>query len=327
MSLFNEIITCADCPKVEALDDSNTITIEQHLLNAHRGASTYAYIIAVAKRCEAERDWIDSTYAAAKDYLDSDFSSNFLVDFLSRCWELCIYQYLIDNGITINIPGQQAGPDFDTSIGYVECVAVKRGEGSNAIPLLQASVLNSDGTWSGEMEMQPVPTGSAQLRISNGISEKIRKYQGYVDQSIIDASRPRIIALNWYADGSSLSAASSVMNYHPVMRTLFAMGPTQITINSETGDAIDNIVTQQPVVPNANGTGIDMVYFMKPITDDRDRIDGVIVSGKAPFVYSPDEFQSINNPFSNGFDIEGISIGEKIKALAHDKGVTISRLQ
>lgn len=154
-NLFEEILTCANCPDVDVITDENQQEVESHLDAEHmRGnnrISTTAFI--VAHRPE-DRDRIQSLYEEAQSYLDSDFVSDFLYHFDQRCWELDVYKYLVDNSITIHPPQRGAGPDFDTSIGYVECIAVTRGIGENAVPYPKAAMMHEDGAID-EIEAQP----------------------------------------------------------------------------------------------------------------------------------------------------------------------------
>lgn len=324
MELFDEITNCSGCLKVEALDDSNTFVIKKHLVDAHRSASTYAYIIAVADRLSAERQWIQSTYDEAKEYLDSNFANGFLQSFESRCWELSVYRYLTDSGITINKPLQSAGPDFDTSIGYVECVAVSRGNGNNAIPLLKAGKINEDGTVTG-MEFQEVPTNPTQLRISAVLSEKVRKYEIYSSQPWFDTGKPRIIAVNWYAEGASFGTGSSFdVTRDPMLRTLFGTGPLQLTIDTQMNEVIKQQPVRQLTIHNANGTEIEVHYFAKEPDSEERRIDGVISSEKAPFMYHGHDFRVINNPFGKPINMDAFGIGHKTITKLDERGFSIT---
>lgn len=313
MNLFDEIIDCSDCPKIEAITNTDEKSINDHLANAHNGASANVYIIAVANRLSTERDWINTTYDSAKEYLDNSFASDFLHNFEARCWELSTYRYLVDNGITINKPTQIAGPDFDTSIGYVECIAVSRGDNANAIPLLEAAILQDDGTFSGNLGFQPVPIDAMQLRISTALAEKVRKYQGYTQQPWFDSSKPRIIALNWFAEGSTFGSSRVDVSTNPLLRTLFATGYMQISLHPQTHEVIETRPTHQPVVNNANGTPINMGLFIHSPEHDNDRIDGVVASNGPPFIYRPDEYIAINNPFTSGLDLSVFTVGKKVK--------------
>ena len=325
MGLFDEITKCTKCPKVESLNDENSQSIKQHLKDAHRGVSTNAYIIAVANRCADVKGWIQQTFDNAEQYLDTDFPSNFLVDFEQRCWELSTYQYLVDCGISINIPAQREGPDFETSVGYIECIAVKRGDGANAIPLLEASILRSDGTWTEGGGFQPVPTNEAQLRISTALTTKTGKYEGYTTKQWFDHSKPRLIAVNWWADGSSFGVGSSSdVTTDPMLRTLFGTGPLQFRIDSRTHEVIDQQPVRQLTIPNANGTEIEVHYFAKAEENSNRQIDGVISSAESPFIYRGEEFRAINNPFGKTIDMDVFSKGHKTITELDKDGFSVS---
>lgn len=304
--LFGEILNCSDCPLVDVITDDNQATVQSHIDTRHPGISLTAFVIAHRPQ---ERQWYDQTYAEAKAYLDANFASRFLRHFDQSAWELCTYKFLVDNGIEVFPPTQEAGPDFDTAIGYVECIAITRGTFRNAIPYMSASVLREDGTLDGEITAQEVPTNAIKLRIASGFTEKKRKYAGYTAQNWFDTSKPRIIAINWSCEGSVIASDSRNIATNAALQALFGTGYPEIVLKD--GEVIDERLSKIPVLKNANNSPVDVAFFAKPPEDEAHRIDGVILSSKNPVIYRPSMFRIVGNPFTNSMDIRAFSIGIK----------------
>ena len=320
-NLFQEILLCETCPQVDVINDENEEIVKSHLANTHSGVSVTAFIIAL--RTE-ERQWLQDVYDEAKDYLDDNFPTKFLRHFEQCAWELCTYKYLRENEIDIYLPERDAGPDFDTSIGYVECIAVTRGLKANAIPIMQASVLREDGTFDPDISFEPVPTNAIKLRISAGMSEKIRKYTGYETEEWFNHSKPRVIALNWNAEGAVMVSDSRSIATNAGLQTLFGTGYSEIVIDTETHEVIKERLTREPVLTNVNNSPIDVGYFAKEPENDESRIDGVIMSSKWPGSYDSTNFRAVNNPFAEGIDLDAIAIGLKTYATLDEDGRGIS---
>ncbi|MGV9001336.1 MAG: hypothetical protein ACOH18_00045 [Candidatus Saccharimonadaceae bacterium] len=319
--LFDEILSCGSCPQIDVITDSNKSIVESHLADVHNGISVTAFII--AKRPE-ERQWLQDTYEEAKDYLDDNFPTKFLRHFEQCAWELCTFRYLKENNVEIYLPERDAGPDFDTSIGYVECIAVTRGFAANAIPIMQASILREDGTFDSDISFEPVPTNAIKLRISAGMSEKIRKYTGYEAKEWFNQTKPRLIALNWNADGAVMVSDSRNIATNAGLQTLFGTGYPEIIINPQTNQVIDERLSREPVLTNANNSPIGVGYFGKEPGSDESRIDGVIMSSKWPGSYNSANFRAVNNPFTQGIDIEAFNVGLRTHAALDEDGRGIS---
>lgn len=280
--------------------------IMAHLVSSHPEISGDAFVTANRKE---DRERIQRLYEQAHDYLDSDFSTNFLKQFEARSWELAVYKYLIDNDVTVYENTRTAGPDFDTSIGYVECKVVKRGDGGNAVPIMQASTYDEETGEFDAIDAQPVPMNEIKLRISSAYVEKRRKYEGYTTKPWFDQSKPRIIAINWYCGGTAIVANPLNVSTNAALQVLFATGYPEITINSQDHSVVSSGLSRVPTLTNANGESFSIGYFADQPESNKKRIDGIIHTNSWPGLYRPDTFMAVNNAFTSQFDINRIHIG------------------
>lgn len=308
--LFDEILNCDECPDTDVIlveTDEGKATIA-HLESAHPGVSGDAFVTAKRKN---DRDRIQALYENARNYLDSDFSEKFLREFEARTWELDVYKYLVDNGIEVYENTRTEGPDFDTSIGYVECKVVKRGDGGNAVPLMEAAVYNEATGSLTEVDAQPVPMNEIKLRFSSAYAEKRRKYEGYYDKPWYVKEKPRLIAINWYCGGSAIVTNSFDVATNAALQVLFATGYPEITINPKDNSVVSSQLSRALTLTNANGETFDVGYFAKPEPTDKSRIDGIIHTNSWPGLYLPGRMMAVNNAFSGRFDISRISLGTR----------------
>lgn len=310
-NLFDEILSCTSCPDTDVIfieTDEGKATMS-HLAQAHPGVSGDAFV--VAKR-PYDRDRIQSIYENAYEYLDSDFSSKFLREFEARTWELVVYQYLVDNNIAISKNARTAGPDFDTAIGYVECKVVKRGDGGNAVPLMQAATYNEETNAFDDIQAQPVPMNEIKLRFSSAFAEKQRKYEGYCSKPWFDQEKPRLIAINWYCGGAALVANPLNVSTNAALQVLFATGYPKLVISTTDPGSVSSELSRVTSLTNANGETFDVGYFAKPYESEEKRIDGVIHTNSWPGLYLPDRLMAVNNAFSSRFSLGDIHIGGRV---------------
>lgn len=320
--LFDEILNCNECPDTDVIfiETDEGKAIMAHLESVHPGVSGDAFV--TAKRKD-DRDRIQALYENAHDYLDADFGDVFLRQFEARAWELDVYQYLVDNGVEVYKNIQTMGPDFDTSIGYVECKVVKRGDGGNAVPLMEAAVYDEATGSFTEVDAQPVPMNEIKLRFSSAYAEKRRKYEGYYDRSWYDKEKPKLIAINWYCGGSAMVTNSFDVSTNAALQVLFATGYPQITIDPRDNSVVSSQLSRELTLTNANGETFDVGYFAKPESSDKSRIDGIIHTNSWPGLYLPERIMAVNNAFSGRFDISQISLGTRAVCEIGEKSFSV----
>lgn len=323
-NLFAQFDSCSTCPKYEFINDENRDEVVTHLASNHKGVGLDAYVL--ANRPD-ERDRLQKIYNEAKGYLDNDFANRFVSEIDNLSWELTVYKHLRDSGIKIN-SNQSTGPDFDTEIGYIECVCVGRGAAQNAIPLPKAAVIDGDGNIKGEINFEPVPVNEMKLRVSSGYQEKQRKYINYVNNGIINPQSPRIIAINWYCEGASWMTGRRSAQNDPAVQCIFGFGNLEVTFDTETGNIISSQLSQAPTVPKFNGEEIEVGYFNREVSSDSERIDGVILSNVRPTSLDLSSTRSINNPKSDtNFEIERLSTTAQHRASVNPESSMIDLTQ
>ena len=99
--------------------------------------------------------------------------------------EIRLYDFLRRKSIGTRMNSDlDAGPDFESDFGYIECVSVTKGEGKNR------DVFNE--TMSGRVNRYT----AGEPRITSVIVDKKKKYDGYIVNNNIDKTKPRIIAVS-----------------------------------------------------------------------------------------------------------------------------------
>lgn len=316
-NLFKELDECQTCPPYDVVTDENQAEIENHLASAHKGIEATAFVL--AKRPTGYRVELQDVYNDAAEYLDTDFHTRFLRELDKLSWELTVFKHLRESVIEI-YPVEHTGPDFNTEIGYIECICVGQGEGDNEIPLPKVTVIDKDGTIHGDFGFQEVPVVDMKLRVSSGFYDKQQKYKRYVDRQYIDPAKPRVIAINWHCDGASWMSGRGDIEHDPAVQAIFGSGNRLITIDPVSGDVTDNKIAHVPVVSKRNGQDIDVGYFIREINDDSERIDGVILNSSWPGSLSLEDTRVINNPMSNiSFDIDAFSSASGYRATKNDE--------
>lgn len=316
-NLFSELDNCESCPDYDKVTDENEVEIEEHLAAAHIGIGATAFVL--AKRPNGERVRLQAVYDQAVNYLDKDFHTRFLRELDELSWELNVFEHLRKSGIKIH-PVQHVGPDFDTEIGYIECVCVGQGKGDNKIPLPKVATIDKYGNIEGDFELQEVPVDEMKLRIAGGFYTKQQIYKRYEDRGYIDPTKPRIIALNWHADGASWMSGRGPVENDPATQAIFGFGNRELTIDTATGKVTDNKVAHVPIVTKPSGTLIDVGFFSRKVSNDNPRIDGVILSERWPGPLSLDDTKSVNNPMSDvDLEVEKLTSTKRFRATRNDQ--------
>ncbi len=192
-------------------------------------------------------------------------------EFYSIVHELRLYQYIKDLGITIIAANDNnAGPDFETGIGYIECVSTTKGEPGTPARLCIDERLNQ----SVNRYVSALP------RLTNSISEKLERYKYYLDSNKINKSKPRIIALCTSVFSNEFH---SDLNLDLALKILYGIDCRTMRFNKETNSFIEEADVEFhaykdfAVKPPKNAP-LPLCYFYK---DEFKCISGIIVNNNA----------------------------------------------
>lgn len=110
-------------------------------------------------------------------------------DFHSRTWEMYLGVVLQEHGFSL-APSRDVGPDFSISSPtplYIEAVASSMGDSNNpdVVPGLAPDFVVMD-----------VPEQQILLRLAQSMNEKRQRYERYLQQLVVDAATPFIVAVS-----------------------------------------------------------------------------------------------------------------------------------
>lgn len=192
-------------------------------------------------------------------------------EFYSIVHELRLYQYIKDLGITIIAANDNnAGPDFETGIGYIECVSTTKGEPGTPARLCIDERLNQ----SVNRYVSALP------RLTNSISEKLERYKYYLDSNKINKSKPRIIALCTSVFSNEFH---SDLNLDLALKILYGIDCRTMRFNMDTNSFIEepgvefHAYKDFAIKPPSN-ISLPLSYFYK---DEYRQISGIIVNNNA----------------------------------------------
>lgn len=280
VSIFDEYDQCETCQSL-TLKPSNIETVRAHIIGQHRQPDIALF---VCSRMSVFRCVFEEIYTMTKPYHEPGFDADLRLAFYAKSWEMLTCRGLLQPGLNVHPNISQAGPDFTTDTAYIECIAVEPDKE-------YVSTLSKPGE---EMVFQEVPESEIQLRITNGFHKKSLAIKRYLDLGIIDPSKPRIIAINTSRAHDFSFADSDELVESLVLKSLFAMGPEQITFRGD-GEPGKTSIKFQPQIQKKGTTLIPADYFL---TDEHKHISAVIFSRYQIQSSESSHISIVNNPFA-----------------------------
>lgn len=199
------------------------------------------------------RETITSMWVRYQPFADSNFRTEFVNDFHSRFWEMYLACALLDVGFSL-VPRKELGdkgPDICIESGamsriWVEAVAPGAEKGTNELSYL------------GEADGFVVPADALTLRLSGAIWNKWNDYLAYLNENLIQASEPYIIAVYGGKFPYSLSD-----DFPYIISALFAISPHEtFTIDWDNHRLLDGHHPYRPEIPKPpTDTPISMDVF------------------------------------------------------------------
>jgi hypothetical protein len=110
---------------------------------------------------------------------------------------------------------------------------------------------------------QPIPAEALILRYRNAIEEKFQKLVGYLNNGVVKAADPYVIAVNGRALPHSI--------YEPplprIVQALFPLGDMFVTFDSHTKRLVDSGHHYRPKIEKKNGQPVSTIVFLDPTYD------------------------------------------------------------
>lgn len=157
---------------------------------------------------------LDKVYRQLYKSKDSE-----LQEFHSIIHEIKVYDYIANTlNFEINVfRDDKPGPDFNTAIGYIECVQITKGTSANRAKV--NSILDNDFN---RFE-STIP------RFTSVLHDKLEKFKIYLKEKIIMTERPRLIAITPGSFGSDINTLGIEI---ALQRVLYGIGYQKLQTDS-----------------------------------------------------------------------------------------------
>jgi hypothetical protein len=278
-NIFREYDSCGICQSIE-LRNANLEAIKEHLSTVHHQEETAMFVY--SKKSDRRAAFME-LYESTQPFHEPNFDKDLKLDFYAKAWEMMTCLSLLNSGIEILQNIQQVGPDYTTKEGYVECINASFSKGYTVRPMVP-----------GVATMTQVREDDIQLRITSSFAEKSRKYRSYLDQNVIDKTKGRIIAINYARAHEHSDTDGGELSDNYALRSLFALGPLQMTIASGVPQG-EFTVSFQPRLTNANGSDVPADFFLG---GDYKHISAAIFSNRQINSGNNPTIFIANNPFA-----------------------------
>jgi hypothetical protein len=303
--IFKEYDECGICQSFD-MKPANVPAMEKHLFGVHSQKGVALY---VCSRKTGFRTVFLELYNLTKPYHEPNFDRDLKLDFYAKCWEMLTCRALLNSNIAVSANTTQAGADYDTELGYVECINVEPEKGY--VP---------QATKPGVVVMLEVPEIAIQLRITNGFDKKSQAFKRYIDKGVINATKPRIIAINYARAHEMAWTDDNELSDNYVLRSLFGMGPQQVVIGPG-HESQEFKVSFQPVITKGENIEVPSDYFL---TDKHKHISAVIYSNHHINSDKSFDISIVNNPYAEiPVSLDNFSAMNRI--IADIKASTLSR--
>ena len=218
--------------------------------------------VASAEGKKEHRERIEGFWKVYRLYADENFLEQIKFDFIARCWEMYITCVFLEQGFTV-IPKQSShGPDIQIEMEnrsmWVEAVSPKKGTGPDAVPDFQYGVFGN------------VPEVSILLRFTNALESKFKKYQKYLQDSIIKSDDAFLIAIN-----RGEIDHSTHLGIPLIMKCLFGLGDWILSVPLGGGKP-EELWSPREEVHKKKGSSVPTMFFENP---EHKGISGVIYCG------------------------------------------------
>ena len=206
---------------------------------------------------EPAREFAESLWDRFRGFADPHFLAEVRRDFHARFWEMyltCALQEFANQQCSV-LSCPKPGPDIllerNGSRVWVEAVVA-----TNGIPGRPDSVVEPNPDGSGK-----IPEEKLVLRYANAISEKYRKYRGYLRDGIIHKNDAFVIAIN----GAALSykwtqAANDAPRF---LKAVYPLGAYQLLLDRRTGTIVGQQNEPRFNIVKASGANVATMPFLE----------------------------------------------------------------
>jgi hypothetical protein len=238
----------------------------------------------------AARAFVESLWDRFRGFADRHFLTEIRRNFHARFWEMyltcALQEYANRQGIEISCP--KPGPDIllehEGNRVWVEAVIATNGEPGRPDTVVDP---NPDGS-------ARIPEEKIVLRYTNAISEKQRKYCGYLREGIVHKSDAFVIAVNGAALAYQWTQAAD--DAPRFLKALYPLGVYQVILDRRTGEIVGHQNEPRFSIVKATGSHVAVRPFLE---QDWEGISAVLGSSANAMSYGAPlgaDFQLAHNP-------------------------------
>jgi hypothetical protein len=225
---------------------------------------------------------LNTLWPEFRDLADPGFVKKFATEPNQRAWEMQVAVALRRSNIELTAPTPGCGPDFLAhdrgNKVWFEAVTAHGGRGDDRVPQTADRRLIVDR----ETEDKIV------LRLTNAITEKVRKLETFIEKGVVADCDRYVIAL------CSAIPHYVVSAYH-VARAVFAIGGWELERDAKAQEPVSGYLRHQGLVRKASGRGVPTDGFL---TSTWQRVNAVLFAcGAFPLDTSQlgKEFATVHN--------------------------------
>jgi hypothetical protein len=199
-----------------------------------------------------------------KEKFEVDYNNIFekntykIQDFYATAHELKTYEFFKNKGFDISAHNDNtAGPDFKTSIGYVECVTFTMPDDSNSKEIINLG-LNIHSAF--------------EPRFTGALKDKNDTFNDYLNDGILNVSLPRIICLHTGMCNSQMFPTTQIRCCEEI---LYGLGSQVVCFNMKTTEHVGTFREyEEEISKPSNNKTIPINYFNG---NEYDNISGVLL--------------------------------------------------
>lgn len=201
------------------------------------------------ERCAQIKKHCDDLWSAFQGYADSHFVSEFSHHFHERWFEMYLAVSLLRRDFAIK--SYDEGPDILLDMGdhriWIEAVCATGGELGlpDSVPKMTLG------------RMASVPVREYVLRIRTSLQEKARKFQKYIDNSVVCERDALAVAINIYGIDGIMPGVDHVM-----MRALYGLGDPVVRFDKYTRKVMDVAHDSVTEIVKKSGSSVGTIPFV-----------------------------------------------------------------
>ena len=199
--------------------------------------------------------FIQALWDECEPFVDLNAQSHAMQDLPSVFWELYLAHALRKAGVSLvpqpRTKKRQRGPDLrsENPEVWIEAITPTAGTGADAMESTPLGVCYD------------VPVQSFILRLRSAIKEKAGKMAGYINDGVIPADRPAVIAISSCLLPTNIQEQPHVPR---IVRAVFAVGNLVLEIDPTHRRATEMSVEHRDAIANAKGASIRTDVFLDP---------------------------------------------------------------